>query len=107
MKICYINFSLNNPRDQVTLRGLRENGIIVKEIADKTPGWRKYVHIAREYRSCQGECDLVIVGYAGSVLVIFMRLLTCKKIVYNALSSFYDSMIISRGSGVIFSPSSA
>ncbi len=104
MKICYINFKLDNPRDQITLRGLRENGVAVKEIADKTPGWKKYVHIARGYRAVRDECDLVMIGYAGSVLVIFMRLLTRKKIVYNTLATFYDSMIVSRGNGIVFSP---
>lgn len=103
MRICYINFSLNNPRDQITLRGLRENGVVVKEIADNTPGWKKYVHIARDYRACERDCDVVMVGFAGSVLVIFMRLLTRKKIIYNALSTFYDSMIVSRFGGTRFS----
>jgi glycosyltransferase involved in cell wall biosynthesis len=103
MKICYINFNLDNPRDQITLRGLRENGVTVKEIADNTPGWRKYLNIAREYRSCHKEYDLIMVGYAGSVLVIFMRLLTRKRIIYNSLGPFFDSMIISRGNGAFFS----
>lgn len=107
MKICYINFKLDNSRDQITLRGLRENGVAVKEIADKTPGWRKYLNIARAYRSCAKEYDVIMVGYSGGLLVVFMKFLSRKKIIYNTLSSFYDSMIISRGSGVIFSPSSA
>lgn len=105
MKICYINFNLDNPRDQITLRGLRENGITVKEIADSAPGWRKYARIARACRACQREYDTIVVGYAGSALVIFMRLLTRKKMVYNALSTFYDSMIVSRGNGALLSPS--
>lgn len=103
MKICYINFNLNNPRDQITLRGLRENGIIIKEIADKTPGWKKYINIAREYRAVRKDYDLIMVGYTGSILVIFMKLLAQKKIVYNALATFYDSMIVSRQKGKIFS----
>lgn len=105
MRICYVNFSLDNPRDQITLRGLRENGIAVQEIFDQTPGWRKYANIAHAYRAHRKECDVVVIGYAGSILVIFMRLLTRKKIVYNALSTFYDSMIVSRGNGALFSPS--
>lgn len=103
MKICYINFNLDNPRDQITLRGLRENGVFVKEITDKTPGWKKYLNIAKEYYTCKKEYDLVMIGYAGSILVIFIRLLTMKKIIYNALSTFYDSMIISRLKGKVFS----
>ena len=106
MKICYINFNLNNSRDQITLRGLRENGVVVKEIADKTPGLKKYINIAREFVACEKEYDLYMIGYAGSVLVIFIRLLsfrTRKRIVYNALATFYDSMIVSRGGGSLLS----
>lgn len=107
MKICYINFNLDNPRDRITVRGLRENGITVTEISDNVRGWGKYLRIARAYRAHQKECDVVMVGFAGSILVIFMRLLTHKKIIYNALSSFYDSMIVSRFGGARFSFRSA
>ena len=103
MKICYINFTLNNPRDQITLRGLKENGVSVVEIADSTPGWRKYLNIAKKYRTHQSDCDLVMIGYAGSVLVIFMKLIARKRIVYNSLANFLDSMIISRRNGSYFS----
>ncbi|MBI5138652.1 MAG: glycosyltransferase family 4 protein [Candidatus Vogelbacteria bacterium] len=99
MKICYINFNLNNPRDQITLRGLKENGVSLLEISDCTPGWRKYVTIAKSYRAHRKECDVVMIGYAGSVLVIFMSLITRKSIVYNSLANFLDSMIISRRNG--------
>ena len=103
MRICYINFKLDSPRDQITLRGLRENGVTVTEIADNTPGWKKYANIARQYRAHQHECDVVMVGYAGSVLAIFMRFLTRKSIVYNTLATFVDSMVISRFAGSFFS----
>ncbi len=106
MKICYINFNLNNSRDQITLMGLRENGIEVKEIYDNTRGFRKYLNISKKYNSYGKDCDFVMVGYSGAVLVILMRFLTRKKIIFNTLSSFYDSMIRSRFGGVIFTPKS-
>ncbi|MDO8231939.1 MAG: glycosyltransferase [bacterium] len=103
MKVCYINFSLNNPRDQITLTALRANAVSVTEISDNTPGLKKYLHIARLYREKGCDSDAVMVGYAGSVLVIFMRLMTRKKLFYNTLATFYDSMIISRMGGTLFS----
>lgn len=103
MKICYVNFSLNNPRDRITLRGLRENSVAVQEISDMVPGWRKYARIARAYYTRRKECDAIVIGYAGSILAILLRLLTRKKIVYNALATFYDSMIVSRFGGALFS----
>jgi glycosyltransferase involved in cell wall biosynthesis len=103
MKICYVSFKLDNPRDQITLRGFEEIGVEVKVISDKTPGWKKYLNIAREYRAVQKECELIMIGYASSLLVIFMRLISSKRIVYNALATFYDSMIISRFGGSVLS----
>lgn len=107
MNICYLNFNLANPRDQVTLRGLKENGIVVKEISDSTPGWWKYLTLVKTYRShCRG-CDLIMIGYAGGVLVTLMRLLTRKPIVYNALNTLLDGVVVSRRGGRMFSLSVA
>ena len=106
MNVCYVNFSLNNPRDQITLQALRVNGVHIMEISDNTPGLKKYLHIARQYRAKGRGSDVVMVGYAGSVLAILMRLLTRKKIFYNTLATFYDSMIVSRMGGTLFSPKS-
>lgn len=103
MRICYINFSLNNPRDLITIKGLRENGVIVNEIADQSRGFKKYFAIIKAFRANKKNCDVVMVGYAGSLLVIFMRILTRKPIIYNALATFYDSMIVSRFHGSPFS----
>lgn len=103
MRICYINFSLDNARDQITLKSLRANGVIVTEISDKTPGLRKYFNIVRQFRDKGHDSDVVMVGYAGSVLVILMRLVTHKKVIYNTLATFFDSMIVSRMDGNMFS----
>lgn len=107
MRICYINFTLSNPRDQITLRGLKENGVQVTELTDNSAGWRKYFNIAKKYRQHKKDYDLVMIGYTGSALVVFMRLITTQKIVYNALATFYDSMIVSRFGGSFFSFSAA
>lgn len=99
MNICYVNFKLDNPRDQITLRGLRENGVSVVEITDPAPGLKKYVRIMRAFRTTGFDCDAVIVGYMGGILVPFIKLLTREKVFYNALCSFYDGMILSRFNG--------
>lgn len=103
MRIAYISFSLSNPRDQITLRGLRENGAMVTEISDKTQGIKKYISFAKKYWAIRKECDVIMIGYASSVLVIFIRLISRKPIIYNALATFYDSMIVSRLHGSFFS----
>ena len=101
MKICYVSFVLSKPRDQITLRGLRGNGVTVKEISCTGKGLNKYLKLIKEFHACEKEYDLVMVGYASSVLVSVLRFFTRKKIVYNALATFYDSMVISRGKSLI------
>jgi glycosyltransferase involved in cell wall biosynthesis len=91
------------PRDLITISGMRRNGVIVDEICDDAPGWGKYLRILKRFRKLEEKCDCVVIGYAGSVLVIFMRLFTRKKIVYNTLATFFDSMVISRKNGTVFS----
>ena len=83
MKICYINFNLDNPRDQITLRGFKEIGVEVEEIADNSSGWKKYSNIYKKYKIHSKEYDVVMIGYAASVLVVLMRVLSQKKIIYN------------------------
>lgn len=101
MNICYVSFALNNPRDQITLRGLRENGVMVKAMSCEGTGLKKYLKLIKEFRAREKEYDLVMVGYASSVLVSVLRPLTHKRIIYNALSTFYDSMVVSRGRSLI------
>lgn len=106
MKICYVSYKLDNPRDQITLRGLEEIGVETRVIQASTPGWRKYFNLANQYRNYKGECSLVMIGYASSVLVIFMKIISRKKVVYNSLATFYDSMIVSRFAGSFLNPKS-
>ena len=104
MKILYVNFNLENARDKITLKSLRENNVDIVEIQDHTLGIGKYLNIARKVRSLQYDRDLVMVGYAGAVLVILLWFITRKPLVYNTLSTFYDSMIVSRFGGRVLSP---
>lgn len=99
MGVCYVNFSLENPRDQITIRGLKENGVQVFTISNRERGLGKYLSIAREFLSQKAQCDTVIIGFAGSLLVPLVYLLTRKTIVYNTLGSFTDSMVLSRHGG--------
>lgn len=102
MKICYVSFALNNPRDQITLRGLRENGVVVKEISCVGKSFNKYLKLIKEFRAREKEYDLVMVGYASSILVSVLRPFTHKRIIYNALATFYDSMVVSRGKNLVW-----
>ncbi|MDO8589709.1 MAG: glycosyltransferase [bacterium] len=96
MKICYVSFKLDNPRDRITVMGLKENGVEVKEL-----GFNGYCKLLKDFRNLEPESDLVMIGYASSILIIFLRFFTRKRIIYNALATFYDSMVISRGANLV------
>lgn len=98
MRILYINFDTSNSRDTVTISGLRQNGVEVVEICDKSKRIKKFLKIRKAILNA-GNYDMSIVGYTGNILVPFVRIFTRKKVVYNALASFYESMIISREAG--------
>jgi glycosyltransferase involved in cell wall biosynthesis len=72
--------------------------VIVTELTENRPGLKRIWHLAKKLRQAPPS-DLYFVGYTGAVLVPCVRLLSTQKIVYNALASFYESMIISRQAG--------
>lgn len=97
MKLCYLNITPSiPPRDAVYLRGMRESGIEIVEIMDNTKGLKKFWRIYKKYKALPGTHDLVWVGYTAHILVPFVWLISSKKIIFNALTSMYEGMIISR-----------
>jgi|SRR3989344_621686 len=97
MKVCYINLTKEIPsRDAVYLRGLKENGAEVVEIMNSSPGLIKFWRIFKRHRIIRKNYDIALVGYTAHILVPFVRLISNKKIVFNALGSMYEGKIISR-----------
>ena len=48
------------------------------------------------YKRYSKDTDLLMIGYNSQPLVFFMRLFCRKKIIYNAVLSEYERMVISR-----------
>ena len=97
MKICY--FTLTNnipPRDIVYLDGLKENGVEIIECKDHSPSWRKFLTLYKKHKLIKNDYDILMVGYTAHILVPFARLISRKKIVFNALSSLYEGIVVSR-----------
>jgi glycosyltransferase involved in cell wall biosynthesis len=80
----------------VYLRGLKENGVEIIECRDDTPGLAKFARLYRKHKNIRGQYDVMFVGYTAHILVPFANLITSKKIVFNALGSLYEGVIISR-----------
>ena len=89
MRICYFSFTKNiHARDAVYLRGLKENGVEIIECRDSSPGWIKYWRLYKKHRVLRNSYDVLMVGYTGHVLVPLARLISNKKIIFNALALF-------------------
>ena len=85
------------PRDMVYLEGLVQNGIEIIECKDSSSSWKKFLALYKKYKKIRGGHDLIWVGYSGHTLVPFIKLISNKKIIFNALGSLYEGKVVSRG----------
>lgn len=104
MKILYIGFSRSDYSiDGIYLQGLKENNIEVIKIFYPDKSFKRYFSIIKKYFKHRRGADFVIVGSSSPTAVIVLRLFSFKKIVYNALCSEYERIIVSRGLAKPFS----
>ena len=90
MTICFFgNYLKDYPRVAVMRRGLLENGVDVLECQTRERGIKKYWSLLRQQRKIKGKYDLLLVMMGGQTLVWFAKLLTRKKVVFDAFSSLY------------------
>lgn len=117
MKVCYFGtYEKNYPRNRIIIDGLKTNGVEVVELHE--PAWEKitdktelskfkkiklalavliaYCKLAfRKFKL--KKIDRVIVGYLGQPDMIVARILfPTKKILFNPMISFYDTIINDR-----------
>ncbi|MEK7650687.1 MAG: glycosyltransferase [Patescibacteria group bacterium] len=97
MTICYASLGTSNARDQATIRALRATGTEVTVLIENTRSWIKFGKLAQKYFALKEQPDLLIVGYASAIFVPLLRLISRKRIIYNALAPLYDGMVTSRG----------
>lgn len=86
------DYSLN----ATVIKGLRENGIEVLDFHVKSRGISGFLEALSFYRHNSKNIDLIMIGCDSPALAIFIRFFFWKKIIYNAVLSNYERMIISR-----------
>lgn len=96
-KIVYLtytrpDYSLNS----VSIKGLRENGVEVTEVHIKDRGMLGFIKAISFCRQNSKNIDAIIIGYDSPGLVIFLRPFCRKNIIYNAVLSVYERLIVSR-----------
>ncbi len=98
MTICY--FGIYDPgysRNRVFIKGLRQNGVEVIECNSRRRGLFKYLDLFRQHWRLRKKYQVMVVGFPGYQAMLLARILTRRPIIFDTLSSFYDSMIIDRG----------
>ncbi len=86
------DYSLNS----VCLKGLRENGVEVLDFHVKNRGVSGFIKALSFYSHNSKNTDALIIGCDSPALAIFIRPFCGKKMIYNAVMSVYERLIISR-----------
>src|SRR3989344_5304383 len=99
MRILYIGTNkMNYSVDGVYIKGLRKNGV---EVFDYSlygmKGLNLHVRAIKLYFKHAKNINYVMVGYDSPKIIITLWPLCRKKIIYNALCSVYERLIVSRG----------
>ena len=79
------------------MRGLSQYGIdVIQCYCNRYLGLRKYFDIIRQFLNIRRNVDVFIVGFPGYQVVILLRFLTSKPIIFDAFTSLYLSTVIDR-----------
>jgi len=97
IKICYFGtYEPELARNKVYLSGLWQNGIEVIECSDNGRGLVKFYKLFIKHWKIRNKYDVMIVGYAGHLLVPFAKLISRKPVILNAMTSLYEVNIVAR-----------
>jgi len=98
MKFCY--FGTYNPewgRSRIYIKGLRALGYEIIECQSVAFGFTKYKKLFLQHWKTRKSYDYLIVGYPGHAVVWFARLLSGKPVIFDALCTLHEGVVLSRG----------
>lgn len=103
MTICFFgNYIPDYPRIVVLKKGLQRNGVQVLECHTRKQGLAKYLDLWRQHRRLQDQYDVLLVTMGAYTLVPFARLLTRKKLIFDAFVSLNVTALDRGGAGFYF-----
>ena len=104
MRVLYISQSkLENSVNSVYIKGLEKNDVEIIKFHSSQKGIRQYIDMLVFLNKKRHGIDVVMVGYDSPGFVIVSALVLGKKVVYNALCSVYERLIVSRNLASRFS----
>ncbi|MBI4709162.1 MAG: glycosyltransferase [Candidatus Portnoybacteria bacterium] len=95
MVICYFgDYRPDYARSRVLLEGLKRNGAIILECRSEKTGLAKYWELYQKHKEIKDKYDILIVGQSvRSRLVWLAKLISNKKVVWDAFYSLYDKYV--------------
>lgn len=98
MTVCYFgDFDPEYARNRVIIKGLQENGVKVLLCYTSFKGLKGLVDLFKKHRDLKNEYDVMIVGYSDSRLIVPpAKLISRKKVIWDAFYSLYDSWVFDR-----------
>lgn len=97
MKICWFGvYNLKESRNRIYIRGFKELGVEIIECRDDSNGLLKYFKLFKKHWKIRNNYDFLVVGYPGHPVVWLAKLLSNKPIIFDALCTVEEGVIISR-----------
>jgi glycosyltransferase involved in cell wall biosynthesis len=97
IRVCFFGFyDSNYSRNRIMMKGLRANGVSVFECKSEMVGIAKYIDLAKKHWKIRKDYDVLFVAYPGYMAILLAKLITRKKIMYDAFFSIYDSVVNDR-----------
>ncbi len=97
IRICYFGFyDPDLSRNGNYIKGLKQNNAKVIECCDCSRGLIKYYKLFIKRWKIRNKYDVMIIGYAGHLIVPFAKLISRKPVIFNAFASLYEANITSR-----------
>lgn len=96
-RICWFGtYNSSWGRSKIYIQGLRQLGVEILECQSLAPGLQKYVELFRKHKNLSGKYDALVVGYPSHSVVWFAKLLSSKIVVFDALCTMYEGVVLSR-----------
>jgi len=97
MTICFFgNYIMDYPRVRVLRQGFLENNIEVLECHTRARGFKKYLDLYQQHKKIKNKYNILLVMMGGQTLVWFAKLVSSKKIIFDAFASLYLTNIEDR-----------
>ncbi len=95
--VCFFGiYNRQYPRNRNIIKSLKSLGYCVIECHTSKRGIAKYFDLIRKHQKVKNSYDILWVGFNGFAVVWLAKILTYKKVVFDAFSSLYVSDILDR-----------